>query len=1348
MTDLTQLRSRLPALMLRDEQRLRRRMVQARATKDSAQRERQTRQLANEIDTAAVRVERRRQSVPPITYPPELPVSEARAELAAAVTANQVIVVAGETGSGKTTQLPKICLELGRGIRGLIGHTQPRRLAARTIAARISEELATPLGATVGWKVRFTDDVSDDTLVKLMTDGVLLAEITRDRLLLQYDTVIIDEAHERSLNVDFLLGYLAEILPRRPDLKVIITSATIDPGRFAAHFADILGKPVPVVEVSGRTYPVEVRYRPVIDPDDPDADPDRDQLQAILDAVDELATEPGGFGDILVFLSGEREIRDTAEALRGRTAGLPGAPATEIVPLYARLSAAEQHRVFAPHSGRRIVLATNVAETSLTVPGIRYVIDPGSARISRYSHRRKVQRLPIEAISQASANQRKGRCGRTSEGICIRLYTEADFESRPEFTDPEILRTNLASVILAMTALGIGDIAAFPFLDPPDRRTVADGIALLEELGAFEHPRQTALSPENVTSDARQTAHSPENVSSGTGQTAHSPENVAASPARDRLTPVGRQLAALPVDPRLGRMIIEGDRNGCLHEVLVIASALSIQDPRERPAEKRPQADQAHARFADPTSDFLALLNLWNYLGDQQKALSGNQFRKLCQREFLHFLRLREWQDLLSQLRRVTRDLGMKMSRSPDDAAGIHRSLLAGLLTHIGVREGDRDFLGVRNARFALWPGSALAKKPPRWVMAAELIETSRLFGRTVARTDPETIEKLAAHLVVRTYSEPHWDAKRGAVMAVERVTLYGVPLIAGRQGNYGAIDPELSRELFIRHALVEGDWSTHHAFFAHNQQALAAVEALEDRVRRRDIRIDDEALFELYDVRIGLEVVSARHFDSWWKKTRRTAPDLLNFDMAMLTNSAAAEAATDEAFPDVWTSGDLRLPLTYRFEPGAVDDGVTVDIPVTAVNQLSGDSLNWTVPGMREELVTALLRTLPKTLRRNLVPIPDTVRAILPALESDGPLLPQLEREIRRLTAMNIPPDAWQPEAIPPHLRVSFRIVDEHNQPLAQGRDLAALRDQVAPSVNEAVRQGADDLLRTGLRDWVIGTLPHTREIDSGGYSVTVHPTLVDEGSSVGVQMVDSPYQQATQMQLGVRRLLLLTVASPATGLGRSLSTRDGLLLRLSPYPSVAALLEDCVACAVDGLIAANGGPPYDEEGFRELQAVARAQFRTAATDVLNRVIPVMGAYRDLRSALEDAPARHVPAAAIVDLRRQLDGLIYAGFVSSIGQARLKHLPRYLRAMLIRLEALPRETARDAAWQATVESLTAERQQLVDTKPASGALDADLDEIRWMLEELRVSLFAQTLGTAGPVSEKRIVKAMDRISA
>ncbi|HZH20826.1 MAG TPA: ATP-dependent RNA helicase HrpA, partial [Geodermatophilus sp.] len=825
------LRARLAGLTLEDGHRLGRRLDGTRRTRDAEARARQRARIAADVAAAEERIARRRAAVPAVRYPAELPVSARRDDIAAALRDHQVVVVAGETGSGKTTQLPKIALEIGRGVLGRIGHTQPRRIAARTVAERIAEELETPLGEVVGWKVRFTDQVGDTTLVKVMTDGVLLNEIVRDRLLRQYDTLIIDEAHERSLNIDFLLGYLARLLPRRPDLKLVITSATIDVDRIAKHFsAD--GAEVPVVEVSGRTYPVEVRYRPVVDPDaaegDPASDPDRDQVTAIADAVEELTAE--GPGDVLVFLAGEREIRDTADVLTERF------PAVEVLPLYSRLSAADQHRVFAPHTGRRVVLATNVAETSLTVPGIRYVVDPGTARISRYSSRLKVQRLPIEPISQASARQRSGRCGRTSDGIAIRLYTQADFDSRPEYTDPEILRTSLASVLLQMAALELGDVADFPFIDPPDRRAVADGVALLEELGALD----------------------------GDGA----------------LTPTGRTLAALPLDPRMARMVVEADRRGVLEEVLVIAAGLTIQDPRERPSEHQQAADQAHARFADENSDFLALLNLWRYLGEQQEALSGSQFRRTIKREFLHYLRIREWQDLYGQLRSTARRLGMtvgELAAEPDER-GIHAALLSGLLSHVGLqveegkgrdgdrRRGGREYLGARNARFVIAPGTPLARKPPRWVVAAELVETSRLFARTVARVDPDVVERLAGHLVSRQYSEPRWDAKRGSVVATERVTLYGIPLVVGRRVQYGSIDPVVSRELFIRHALVEGEWTTHHRFWHDNQHAMKRVADLEERARRRDIRVDDETLFELYDARIPADVVSTRHFDRWWK--------------------------------------------------------------------------------------------------------------------------------------------------------------------------------------------------------------------------------------------------------------------------------------------------------------------------------------------------------------------------------------------------------------------------------------------------------------------------------------------------
>src|ERR1700761_5698564 len=899
-TSLAELRARLPELTQRDQLRLRRRADKAASLRDEGARERAFGQLLAELEKAEAVVARRRAAVPVISYPPELPISQRKDEIAAALRDHQVIVVAGETGSGKTTQLPKICLELGRGITGQIGHTQPRRIAARTVAERIASELDTELGDAVGYQVRFTDRSSDQTLVKVMTDGILLTEMQRDRRLLRYDTLIIDEAHERSLNIDFILGYLKRLLPTRPDLKVIITSATIDPQRFSEAFGG-----APVVEVSGRTYPVEVRYEPVTDPDQPGEEP-RDQAQAIGDAVQELTRS--GPGDILVFLSGEREIRDTADALSDRFGGDAQSGGLEILPLYARLSTAEQYRVFQAHRGRRVVLATNVAETSLTVPGIKYVIDPGTARISRYSYRTKVQRLPIETISQAAANQRKGRCGRASDGICIRLYSEEDFESRPEFTDPEILRTNLASVILRMAALDLGEMADFPFVDPPDERNVTDGVRLLEELGAFAPGR----TPDRGRGHGR------------------------------RLSETGRQLADLPVDPRIGRMIIEGGRTGCVREVLIIASQLSMQDVRERPADAREAADAQHARFAEPGSDFLAYLHLWDYLREQQRALSSSAFRRMCKREYLHYLRVREWQDLYGQLRQAAADLGLTTGPGRDGerdengrlpipaelAQRGHISLLSGLLSHVGMRDTDTkapargkrrpliEFTGARNARFALFPDSSLARKPPPWVIVTELVETSRLWGRTAAQIQPEWAESLAGHLVKRTYSEPEWDSRRGAVMALERVTLYGLPIVTGRRVGYARVDPKGARELFIRHALVEGDWTTRHHFFQQNQELLDRGEELERRARRRGLVVDDEALYDFYDRHIPAQVTSARHFDSWWKKTRQQTPELLTFSPELITGPAADRIQPSD-YPDRWDG----VPLSYEFTPGDARD-------------------------------------------------------------------------------------------------------------------------------------------------------------------------------------------------------------------------------------------------------------------------------------------------------------------------------------------------------------------------------------------------------------------------------------------
>ena len=1307
---LTDLRERLPELMLSDRHRLRRRIDGARKIKDSEALQSVAAEIEDDVAAAEAKVRRRRENVPHVEYPDPLPVSQRKDDLKTAIRDNQVVIVAGETGSGKTTQLPKMCLDLGRGVEGLIGHTQPRRLAARTVSERVAEELGTELGEAVGYQVRFTDRAGDDTLLKLMTDGILLAEIQKDRLLRQYDTLIIDEAHERSLNIDFLLGYIKQLLPRRPDLKVIITSATIDPDRFSRHFDD-----APIVEVSGRTYPVEVRYRPLVDDSDELEDVDRDQTRAISDAVDELCAE--GPGDVLVFLSGEREIRDTADALNQRNLRN-----TEVLPLYARLSSAEQHKAFQSHTGRRIVLATNVAETSLTVPGIKYVIDPGTARISRYSVRTKVQRLPIEPISQASANQRKGRCGRVSEGICIRLYSEADFLARPEFTDPEILRTNLASVILQMTSLGLGEISSFPFVEPPDRRQITDGLNLLHELGALE-------TPERKKEAGKKEA--------GKNET-------------QRLTSIGWKLARLPIDPRLARMVLEAENNGCVRDVLVIAAALSIQDPRERPTDKQQAADQQHARFTDKESDFVAYLNLWQYLREQQQALSSNQFRKLCKAEFLNHLRVREWQDLYGQLRQMAKGLQMSLNDQQADSAQIHRSLLAGLLSHLGLKDPEQrrtEYQGARGTRFAIFPGSALFKKPPRWVMAAELVETSRLWGRTVARIEPEWAEKLAGHLVKRNYSEPHWEKDRGAVIAFERVTLYGVPLVAGRRVNYGRIEPELCREMFIRHALVEGDWDTRHAFFHENQALLEEVEDLEQRARRRDIVVDDETLFEFYDRRVGAEVVSARHFDSWWKKVRKQQPDLLNFEKSMLINQESREVSEHD-YPDAWQRGAHRLPLTYQFEPGSEADGVTAHIPLPVLNQISEEGFDWQIPGLREELVTALIKSLPKTYRRNFVPAPDFAAAARQRMTPHSePLLDALERELRRMTGIAVPKDAWG--ELPAHLRMTFRVVDGAGEKLAESEDLDELKRQLKPQLRAEISAAGDDVETEGLRSWDVGELPRTFEQQRDGHAVKAYPSLVDEGDSVAVRLFDTEQEQRRQLWLGTRRLLLLNLPSPVKSLQRGLSPQAKILFGRSPHGGVEALLDDCVSCAVDKLVADHGGPVWDEDGFNALLGKVRAQLGSAAADTVSKVERVLQRSQRVESSLSEQ-ARTMPAEAREDITEQFAGLVHPGFVTATGWERLPDLARYLQAIEQRLEKLPHNRQRDREWTAQVHEVRDRYRELAERQRAGNAGGTDgqaLARIGWMIEELRVSLFAQQLGTAHPVSPKRIHKAMDKFS-
>ncbi|MDX3670626.1 ATP-dependent RNA helicase HrpA [Streptomyces europaeiscabiei] len=1307
---------RLAELSLRDAHRLGRRLEGARKIRKPEARAAVLAEIEAEVAKGESRMAERAARVPAVSYPEQLPVSQRKDDIAAAIRDHQVVIVAGETGSGKTTQIPKICMELGRGVRGMIGHTQPRRIAARTVAERVAEELRTPLGEAVGWKVRFTDQVNPDaTFVKLMTDGILLAEIQTDGELRAYDTIIIDEAHERSLNIDFLLGYLAQLLPKRPDLKVVITSATIDPERFSRHFGD-----APIVEVSGRTYPVEVRYRPLLEEEGDDAD--RDQITAICDAVEELQGE--GKGDILVFLSGEREIRDTADALIKKQYRF-----TEVLPLYARLSHAEQHRVFQPHTGRRIVLATNVAETSLTVPGIKYVIDPGFARISRYSHRTKVQRLPIEAISQASANQRKGRCGRTSDGVCIRLYSEDDFEARPEFTDAEILRTNLASVILQMTAAGLGDIEKFPFIDPPDHRNIRDGVQLLQELGALD-PAQKDV--------------------------------------RKRLTPMGRKLSQLPVDPRLARMVVEADKNGCAREVMVIAAALSIQDPRERPADKQAQADQQHARFKDETSDFLAYLNLWRYVREQQKERGSSSFRRMCKQEYLNFLRIREWQDIYSQLRTVAKQMDIHPSEDDAPEQHIHLSLLAGLLSHIGMKDvkeaggetgrstGKNEYLGARSAKFAIFPGSALFKKPPRFVMSAELVETSRLWARVNARIEPEWVEPLAEHLLKRTYSEPHWEKDQAAVMAYEKVTLYGVPIVAQRKINYGRIDAEASRELFIRNALVEGDWRTHHKFFADNRRLLSEVEELEHRARRRDIVVDDDTLFDFYDTRVPEHVVSGAHFDSWWKHKRHEQPDFLDFEREMLIRESA-EAVTKADYPDSWRQGQLKFRVTYQFEPGADADGVTVHVPLHVLNQVTDEGFDWQIPGLREEVVTELIRSLPKPIRRNYVPAPNFAQRFLDrAVPLQEPLPVTMARELKRMVGVPVTPEDFDWSRVPDHLKITFRIVDERRRKLAEDKDLESLRLRLKPKARQALsqaaaataeREGGESLERKGLDDWTIGSLTRVFETRRAGQPVKAYPALVDDGptaNTVSVRLFDTEAEQTEAMWKGTRRLILRNIpVNPAKFASEKLTNAQKLALSANPHGSIQALFDDCAMAAADRLIAEFGGPAWDESSYRKLYDKVRAEIVDTTVRTVGQVQQVLAAWQACERRLKSTRS---PAllANLADVRGQLDSLVKPGFVTEAGLRRLPDLMRYLVAADRRLQQMPTGVQRDTARMEKVHEMRDEYAWLLEQLPQGRPVPSSVLEIRWMIEELRVSYFAHALGTAYPVSDKRIVKAID----
>ncbi|WP_375750046.1 ATP-dependent RNA helicase HrpA [Vibrio sp. HN007] len=1288
----SKLRKALNECMIRDRFRFQKRIHGASKIKNAESRNAVFDDIALDIAKSMMVVQERSQQVPTIEYPEILPVSQKRDDIAKAIEENQVVIVAGETGSGKTTQLPKICTELGRGKFGLIGHTQPRRLAARSVANRIAEEMKTKLGEFVGYKVRFNDQISDNTQIKLMTDGILLAEIQHDRYLNQYDTIIIDEAHERSLNIDFILGYLKELLPRRPDLKVIITSATIDPERFSKHFNN-----APIIEVSGRTYPVETRYRP-LSSDDAD---DRDMLEGIFEAVDELCEE--GLGDILIFMNGEREIRDTADAL-----GKRNLRDTEIVPLYARLSAGEQNKIFQPHAGRRIVLATNVAETSLTVPGIKYVIDPGTARISRYSYRTKVQRLPIEPVSQASANQRKGRCGRVEEGICIRLYSEDDFLSRPEFTDPEILRTNLASVILQMTALGLGDIQAFPFVEAPDKRNIQDGVRLLEELGAI---------------------------------------NDKAKDPKKRLTGIGRKLSRLPIDPRLARMVIEAPKNGCLKEVMIIASALSIQDPRERPSDKQQSSDDKHRRFFHEESDFLTFVNLWNYIQKQQKALSGNQFRKQCKQDYLNYLRIREWQDVYFQIHQVMRELDTKLNDEPGSYQGVHSSLLVGLLSHIGMKDQEKnEYQGARNARFQIFPASGLFKKQPKWVIAAELVETSKLWGRIVAKIQPEWIEPLASHLIKRSYSEPHWSKKRAAVMAYEKVTIYGIPVVPKRLTNYGAIDSVISREIFIRSAMVEGEWETKHHFFKQNQKLLREVEELEHKSRRRDILVDDDDLFDFYDQRVDTEVVSGRHFDTWWKKASKDNKELLNFEKEMLFKGDASHV-TELDYPNFWHQSGLKLKLSYQFEPGDDNDGVTVHIPLPILNQIEPAGFDWQIPGLRQELIVSLIKSLPKPIRRNFVPAPNYADAFLArATAMEAPLLDSLEKELRRMSGVEVLREDWKLEQVPEHLKVTFRAVDHRNRKLKENKDLYELKESLKDKVQQTLSQVADDdIEQKDLHTWSFGELPRVYKQKRGGFDVKAYPAIVDGKDSVEIKLFETEQEQVSAMKAGQRRLVLLNVPSPIKYLHSNLPNKSKLGLYFNPYGKVLDLIDDCIACGVDKLIEEKGGIVWQSEEFEKLKEHVRAELGDTVVDIAKQVETILTTAFSINKKLK-GKVDFTMAFALSDIQAQIKSLIFKGFATECGWKKLPDILRYMKAIERRMEKLPIDPNKDRLHMLKIEAITKDYKELLNKIPKGVEIPEAIREVRWMIEELRVSYFAQQLGTPYPVSDKRIKNAMDAL--
>src|SRR5450830_659447 len=1322
---ISQLEKLLPACMLVDSFNLRRKLQQTRASLEQGKPvDRLIAEISSKLRESVARLEARKLALPKPDFPSELPVSGRKEDISAAIVKNQVVIVCGETGSGKTTQLPKICLELGRGVSGLIGHTQPRRIAARSVASRIAQELQSPLGEVVGYKVRFNDKLTESTYIKLMTDGILLAETQGDKFLNAYDTIIIDEAHERSLNIDFLLGYLKQLLPKRPDLKIIVTSATIDASRFSEHFNG-----APVIEVSGRTYPVEIRYRPLgkagfrakeiaetenaqFDMEDEtifgiarkaktearwlEEDDEEEAIEeAILDAADDLLRQ--GDGDILVFLPGEREIRDTAEHLRkyqGRSAKLKH---IEVLPLFARLSIEDQQKIFKSHHTRRIVLATNVAETSLTVPDIKYVIDAGLARMNRYSTRAKVEQLQIEKISQAAAKQRAGRCGRVSNGICVRLYSEQDFDGRPEFTEPEILRSSLASVILRMAALRLGDIADFPFIEAPSSRLVTDGYQLLQELGAVDSRRQ--------------------------------------------ITETGLQLAKLPLDPRVGRMILAAKHESCLKEILIIASVLSIQDPRERPMDKREAADNAHAKFAGEGSDFMSYLKLWDFFDNALNTKKSNkELLNQCHSNFLSFLRLKEWRELHGQIKQITDEMDFKLNDKEANFEQIHKALLAGLLGNIGFKDGDSDsYSGARGIRFHVAPGSVLKKTRPKWVIAAELVDTSKLYARCVAKIEPDWIEPLARGLTESQYSDPRWDRKMGMVNAWERVSLYGLTIIPKRRVHYGPIDPKESREIFIREALANGEFDTRAAFFTANERLIAEVEELEHKARRQDVLVDEHQLFAFYDSKIPADVFQAATFEKWREGAEKTNPKLLYLTRDDLMRHGA-DAITAVQFPEKMVLDGVEVPLKYRFEPGHVLDGVTATVPLALLNQLNPAQTEWLVPGMLREKLTYLIKALPKAFRRVCVPVPEFVTVFLEQTKiGEGFIKQVLAAHIQRVTTLKISVEDWTEET-PAHLLMNFSVVDDAGRELAMGRDWNALKKQLGSAAQLTFRNTSPDIEKTGLKQWDFGDLPATLSFERDGLKVTGYPALEDDEDSIAIKLFDTEREAAISHRKGVCRLMRFELKEQMKQLEKNLPNFNQYALILRNVVSPDDLREDLVIAIADRAFIGEDELPRTNADFMKLKARARTRLPAVSQAVARQAQSIATEYQLLGAQQSKMPATVNRLKR--DLEQQIGLLVYKNCFSQTPWEHLQHVPRYLKALRLRIEKQPANPDRDGKNAGSVGLLWQKWQDKINAlNQANLDIPQDLLDYRWLIEELRVSLFAQELKTPFPISIKRLEK-------